>query len=361
MIRFILYKMLICESIDIDIFKEFLQYLIKNKDLDETYDSSDFYWYFHQLGKLGEVKLSLIRWEVWSSWKNKESQITLNPAYIGASCGLFFYNPINEYSWNSIKTQIETFLSKQKRDIPIFLVIALFDSNLTKEKLLERNDVKEQISFINNKKGDILFIPSSLKSNIQKLFDGFCSYFIKKLDKKLASEFNLEKEMKWLDLFNLRHLLIAEKQGWTQEKLDEFLRPKAVISTEEVWEMPEQKIQIPLSSELKIIAENNKIEVKGNFKVINPAGQEEIISNPDQATLVQLDMKGYKLPEILIPIIPRYCPKCGNFNQRMIFERMDKNHILLDYPRIYALKTVCGNCGCEWDQNSRKILHYKRL
>ncbi|MHA1339268.1 MAG: hypothetical protein ACTSO2_04705 [Promethearchaeota archaeon] len=104
-----------------------------------------------------------------------------------------------------------------------------------------------------------------------------------------------------------------------------------------------------------------KASVEGQFVVINPEGKEETIDNPTPEVLVKLDMEGYSLPTTLRSVIPRYCPKCGNFNQRMIFERTDKNHILLDYPRIYALKTVCGNCGCEWDQNTRKILYYKKL
>ena len=44
----------------------------------------------------------------------------------------------------------------------------------------------------------------------------------------------------------------------------------------------------------------------------------------------------------------RMCPGCNNANHRLIFEEIDKTHILMDYPRIYGKKYKCGNCGQEW-------------
>jgi len=234
--------MVIGESLDIDFFEKLKEYLTNNKDLDDTYDGPDFYWYFHQLGKLGEIKLSLIRWEIWYSWKDKKNEIPLNSSYIGSGCGLFIYNPSELDSWDSIKDQINAFFSKQKKEVPVCLVIALYNPSIVKkEQLLAQENVKKQVEFVKSKKSDILFVPTSLASDVQKLFDGFCSYFIKKLDKKLASEFDLNKEMKWLNLYRLRYLLIAEKQRWDQSRLDEYLKPKEVVGEEEVWELPEQK------------------------------------------------------------------------------------------------------------------------
>jgi hypothetical protein len=42
------------------------------------------------------------------------------------------------------------------------------------------------------------------------------------------------------------------------------------------------------------------------------------------------------------------CPRCGNDQRPMIREMQDRNHIICDYPVIYAKKYVCGKCGAEW-------------
>ncbi|MBN2155756.1 MAG: hypothetical protein JW776_06915 [Candidatus Lokiarchaeota archaeon] len=42
------------------------------------------------------------------------------------------------------------------------------------------------------------------------------------------------------------------------------------------------------------------------------------------------------------------CPKCGNIKVVMIREVQDKEHILNDYPLIYAKKYICGVCGSHW-------------
>ena len=40
------------------------------------------------------------------------------------------------------------------------------------------------------------------------------------------------------------------------------------------------------------------------------------------------------------------CPSCGN--EGLIHEMDDKSVILLDYPKIYAKKNCCSQCGYEW-------------
>jgi len=42
------------------------------------------------------------------------------------------------------------------------------------------------------------------------------------------------------------------------------------------------------------------------------------------------------------------CPKCGNYNKAMIREVEDQTNILMDYPRIYGKKYICGACGVSW-------------
>ncbi|MEJ2278369.1 MAG: hypothetical protein P8Y70_11570 [Candidatus Lokiarchaeota archaeon] len=44
----------------------------------------------------------------------------------------------------------------------------------------------------------------------------------------------------------------------------------------------------------------------------------------------------------------RVCPKCGEDQKNMIHESVDKSNIIMDYPRVYGKKYLCGNCGVEW-------------
>jgi uncharacterized protein YlxW (UPF0749 family) len=42
------------------------------------------------------------------------------------------------------------------------------------------------------------------------------------------------------------------------------------------------------------------------------------------------------------------CPKCGNSNKAHIREIDDKTRLIYAYPKIYAKKYKCGQCGTEW-------------
>ncbi|MFX1391332.1 MAG: hypothetical protein ACFE9Z_14800 [Promethearchaeota archaeon] len=44
----------------------------------------------------------------------------------------------------------------------------------------------------------------------------------------------------------------------------------------------------------------------------------------------------------------RKCPECGMDDPHMIHESVDKSNIILDYPRVYGKKYLCGNCGVQW-------------
>ena len=42
------------------------------------------------------------------------------------------------------------------------------------------------------------------------------------------------------------------------------------------------------------------------------------------------------------------CPNCGNTNKAQIRELDDKTRLIYSYPKIYAKKYICGQCGKEW-------------
>lgn len=368
MIRYVLFRLLLADPEGAEVLNIFKKMFAAQKDLDDKYRGPNYYWAFHQLGKLGEIRLTLVRWEIWSAWKEEDKLEPLIPGYVGASCGLFVYFIDMPETWNVVKTQIDRFFERQKKDLPVSLVVGLYNSDkYTKKTLTERDDIKEQMEYIKKKRGDLLFVPDKFaeEQNFEQLFNGFCMYFINKLDPKLASDFNLSKDTKLLNLINVQHLLIAERRGWNQDRLDEYLHPKKVEGPGETWEIPVKPSEpappvetakeeaspettAPAQPTTPVVVQDGKI--LGTHEVISPEGEKVVVSDLTEAKLVELDMQGYQIPEVLRAIIPRHCPKCGNYNQRMIFERTDKNLILLDYPRIYGLKTVCGNCGNEWHQ-----------
>jgi len=44
----------------------------------------------------------------------------------------------------------------------------------------------------------------------------------------------------------------------------------------------------------------------------------------------------------------RRCPECETEDPHMIHESVDKSNVILDYPRVYGKKYLCGNCGVQW-------------
>jgi hypothetical protein len=44
----------------------------------------------------------------------------------------------------------------------------------------------------------------------------------------------------------------------------------------------------------------------------------------------------------------RRCPECFTDDPNMIHESVDKSNIILDYPRVYGKKYLCGQCGVQW-------------
>ncbi|MHA1896291.1 MAG: hypothetical protein ACTSU2_02755 [Promethearchaeota archaeon] len=396
--KFLLYRMVFGDPEGAELFNFFRPIFIAMKDIDEDYKGPNFYWRFYQLGHLGEPRLSLVKWEVWSNWSEKDPYDPLKAGYIGVSCALFFYFADMEDTWKTIKSEIELFLSHQKRERPIFLAVALYDKTKNpKKELVQKDNVKRQMEFIKNKNGKVLFIPDNmLDKDIPKLFDGFVKLFLSQLDKKISKDFDLNTDFKPLTLEGVRKLLIADKLGITiqqlklremqakrlkaneeyaaQQALEQELLKEQLKSSEQISEGGNAGADQTEAKSSELVGEGaESIEVSGiditkikdikelpeeHRVAVSPEGKKVVIEQLDEDKLVDMSLKGYKFTEVMEAFIPRYCPKCGNHNQRMIFERIDRHKILLDYPRIYGLKTVCGNCGCEWDQNTRKILEY---
>ncbi|MFX1242184.1 MAG: hypothetical protein ACFFA7_13125 [Promethearchaeota archaeon] len=115
------------------------------------------------------------------------------------------------------------------------------------------------------------------------------------------------------------------------------------------------KIRIAeLEEEIKIILgpkepikELKPLEVR--YEPITPIStpeKEVIVSSSDfSSDTVPLEMgKG----PIIEGISRRECPICGNTNKALIYENIDRTHLISAYPRMYGKKYKCGECGREW-------------
>jgi hypothetical protein len=106
----------------------------------------------------------------------------------------------------------------------------------------------------------------------------------------------------------------------------------------------EEEIKILLGSKEPI----KEIEVpKVQYEPITPTIKKEVIvsSSVFSSDTVPLEMgKG----PIVEGISRRECPICGNNNKALIYENIDRAHIISAYPRLYGKKYKCGECGREW-------------
>lgn len=364
--KYLLYKLVFADPEGASIFHKFKPLLESNANLDDSYEGPAYFWAFNQLGSVDDARLTLLRWEVWSTWKESDNFQMLMPSFIGSSCGIFYYHVDVPETFDTFEEQFNIFVKKQKRDVPIALVIILYDNEKTTKAALKKNEtIQKQMETIKKKGADVLFMPQKFADqNPEATFLGFQQYFIKKLNPELASDFDFSTELITLNVDELRYLLIAEKRGWSQKKLDEVLGRDVPTEVGESWDLtaqekkeeatsadasaPEQEVVEGLEADS--VSEKPDLESLKGEKVISPEGEEIVIEEIDEDKLIDYKIKGYKISEKLEAVIPRHCPRCGNHNQRMIFERTDRDYILLDYPRIYGLKTVCGNCGFEWHQ-----------
>jgi len=53
-------------------------------------------------------------------------------------------------------------------------------------------------------------------------------------------------------------------------------------------------------------------------------------------------------PSIIESTSRRECPVCGNTKKAFIQEIVDRTRLISDYPRMFAKKLRCGQCGQEW-------------
>jgi len=94
-------------------------------------------------------------------------------------------------------------------------------------------------------------------------------------------------------------------------------------------------IQPELKSEVKEVSPE---EVKADISEVKASGAAPGIPGRTDSTILTIEKQEGR----------RKCPECETDDPHMIHESVDKSNIILDYPRVYGKKYLCGQCGCTW-------------
>ncbi|MHA1646875.1 MAG: hypothetical protein ACTSVL_04810 [Promethearchaeota archaeon] len=323
--NYLTFKLVISEDPGANIFQKLAEYWNSTKKLGENI-GPEFYWAFFQLGDFPMDEMAIVKWEIWSQYRLRGNFEDLNKsAYIGVTCGLFIYYPQNPDSYKKLKESTNLFFEKRRSNIAPFTVIAVVEKD-------ESEIPDEHKNFIEVNGGNINILTESfLEKNIQEIIIFTFINFLKELRPEFCKSLEIEKNFWSLTLSELRAILMADRQGI--QLISRHLAP-----------LEEKIVERKIEDEEK---EEEIIEEDSKSVAISPEGEVIPISKDiTQSEILELLKKGYKLPAWVV--IPRHCSKCFNQNQHNIREIEDKTVVLMEYPRIYGMKFICGNCGHSW-------------
>ncbi|MFW9939822.1 MAG: hypothetical protein ACFFFT_02185 [Candidatus Thorarchaeota archaeon] len=113
------------------------------------------------------------------------------------------------------------------------------------------------------------------------------------------------------------------------------LKAESVLEGEDADDRIAAAIQPEFKSEVRdITPEEVKADISG---VRASAAAPGIPGKTDDSIITVEKMEGR-----------RRCPECDTDDPHMIHESVDKSNVILDYPRVYGKKYLCGQCGAQW-------------
>jgi len=138
------------------------------------------------------------------------------------------------------------------------------------------------------------------------------------------------------------------------EKLIEDLMKENEILKNNIIDLEEQiKLYKGIADSIEKVPESK--EVKKPVKLFKKSKKKEEIKAPvEKKEEVMVDSQIFKeTPKRATQTIiegpsRRECPVCGNSKHGFIQEVTDKTKLISDYPRMFAKKLRCGECGQEW-------------
>ena len=159
------------------------------------------------------------------------------------------------------------------------------------------------------------------------------------------------KELREKDSILLAKTITAISTHDRKEEVKPEIKKSIVSTSEKPLEKPlekpfEKPPEVPAKIEAVIVPQ------------VKPIPKEEQEFKPEEQLPVETiqplkveEQKIQKLPdETEDGSITRkwQCPNCGNANKAQIREQDDKTRVIYSYPKIYAKKYQCGQCGKEW-------------
>jgi hypothetical protein len=269
----------------------------------------------------------VIKWKNSIAWADKQEEVIDKGKFIGSSAGLFFFDVNDESSWINTQKMVEIFRSKTLHESHFLLVglvenkVAIQNLKTNKEKLQDLGDIKKWVSQRNGTfKLENL---AELKLNLTLFLNELSHFFLQNI-KNLTDFSKVElKEVFYIDYEDLEDLknieLMLESQAEAGESVDELLTELFLehLKTPKV-QVEDVSIDKPLKEGVKKI--EKRVELLPIKKILKRISD---------------DMR-------------RMCPVCGNQNRKMIREVLDKKYVIMDYPRVYGTKLICGLCGAEW-------------
>ncbi len=112
---------------------------------------------------------------------------------------------------------------------------------------------------------------------------------------------------------------------------------------------PEQESITEINSELETILSNLDVEIKKEILIDEKESIADLPLESEQ-NIIKEDVEEISSETGSENGITRkwQCPNCGNNSKSQIREQDDKTRIIYSYPKMYAKKYICGQCGKEW-------------
>ncbi len=284
---------------------------------------------------------------------------------------------------NSLNNLIEDYSRLEKNNKFLKEEIAKLqqeiDKSSEKSELTQSEGLKQEIDILKNQISSLEDKNKSLIHNIQLLENKSSSseeldILIEKL-KQNNSQLEMENKRLNEKLEELKRdklrILKYEKQiselnmkinqleeaNKLLKKRDSILLAKTITAMEPQIVKKSAKIQTPVVKPLQsnIIEE---LKPKEPSKVVEEQKKPILVSQPIKEVLKQAPIptsEEYQesiespIEEVEEEATRKWqCPHCGNANKSQIRELDDKTRLIYSYPKIYAKKYICGQCGKEW-------------
>lgn len=341
--KHLLYKIIISDDSGAPIFQKLNPLWESAKHLDESYLGPEMYWAFYQLGDFDQIEVSLVKWEIWSIWRAKSYTEFNKGAFIGVTGGIFFFLPKNESSIKQLKESLEFFLTKRKSSVSPIIVMGILDREKKSIDSEMGEDKYREFEAYLAKKNVILksIYKDEIEIKEQPWIHNIFKSLLSVMQPQLVQQLDIDSNFWQLPLSELRAILNANLQGIK-------LKPR---------HLPKLKPDIQKAAAVQINHSAKIGTLPTRIEELTPEQQEHVAISPSgeiipikkeitKEEVADLVKKGFKLPSWVV--IPRHCPKCFNQNQKIIREVPDPNVILMESPRIFGIKYICGVCGHNW-------------